>query len=580
MTAQKTWIFRPIDERYVATVRQKFGVSDFLARFLSARAIPLEDVPSFLNPKIRDLLPDPSRLLDMSKAATRTAQALKNGEAITIYGDYDVDGATSVALLLRYFEALGYPATFYIPDRLSEGYGVNVAAVEELASKGTNLLIMVDCGTGSVTEIERAQALGMDTLVLDHHIAGSKLPPATAIVNAFRLDQPPVPFIQDLCSAGLVFLFLVELQRQLRTVDPEKALAAPNLMDFCDFVALGTVCDVMPLRGLNRAFVQRGLEVLARRTNCGLRALMDAAAITDHPSAHHLGFVLGPRINAGGRIGTSRLGTELLTTADDLRAKELSITLNHLNAERQALERQTVDEALQQIEAKGLGHHPVLLVGADTWHPGVIGIAASRLKEAFARPVFIAAFQEDEAKGSARSVEGLDVGTLIHTALQKGILKGGGGHAMAGGFTVERAKFEAFRTFLNDQAGAFMAAYKPELKIDAELSLGGATVDLLKELDRLEPFGAGNARPYFCFRHVRIRSARAVGAGHVQCVLEDGRGGSLRAIAFRCQETPLGDLLSAPDRRPLSVVGTLDRNIWQGQTRLQLILEDACEGNG
>lgn len=572
---QKEWIFRPIEERYVATIRQKFGLNDFLARFLAARAIPLEDVPAFLSPKIRDLLPDPSRLLDLSKAAVRTAQALKKGENVTIYGDYDVDGATSVAQLLRYFEALGQPADFYVPDRLSEGYGVNLSAVETIAKRGTTLLIMVDCGTGSVAEVERAQALGMDTIVLDHHVAGPRLPPAIAVVNAFRLDQPSVPHIQDLCSAGLVFLFLVELQRQLRTLWPEKSKEAPNLIEFCDFVALGTVCDVMPLLGLNRAFVQRGLEVLAQRNNCGLRALMDVASVADRPTAYHLGFVLGPRMNAGGRVGTSRLGTELLTTSDDLRAKELAQLLDRLNAERQELERQTIDEATRQIETQRLADQPVLLVGAENWHPGVIGIAASRLKESFARPVFVAAFQGDEAKGSARSVEGFDIGTLIHQALQKGLLKGGGGHAMAGGFTIEKAKFEAFRSFLNDQAHEFMTSYRPALTIDGELSLRGATVELLQELVLLEPFGTGNPRPYFCFRHVRVRSSRPVGQGHLQCILEDGHGGSLRAIAFRCQETQLGTLLSIYDHRPISVVGTLNLNTWQNRVNVQMVIEDA-----
>lgn len=575
---RRKWVFRAIDERYVATIRQKFGLSDVLARFVSARNIPLENVPSFLNPRIRDLLPDPSGLLDLSKAATRTVQALKKGEAITIYGDYDVDGATSVAQLFRYFEALNQPADFYIPDRLSEGYGVNEAAVKTLAQKGTKLLIMVDCGTGSVAEIEQAQTLGMDTIVLDHHVIGPKLPPATAIVNAFRLDQPQVPFIQDLCSAGLVFLFLVELQRQLRTLWPEKKAEMPNLMEFCDFVALGTVCDVMPLQGLNRAFVKRGLEVLAQRNNRGLRALMDAASVKDRPSAYHLGFVLGPRMNAGGRVGTARLGTELLTTSDDLRAQELARDLNRFNAERQTFERRTVHEAVNQIEAKGLADHPVLLVGSDTWHPGVIGIAASRLKESFARPVFVAAFQGNEAKGSARSVEGFDIGTLIHAALQKGILKGGGGHAMAGGFTVERTHFETFRSFLNDQARTFMASYQPTLTIDAELSLRGATLNLLQELESLEPFGAGNPQPYFCFRRVMVRLARPVGEGHLQCILEEDRGSSLRAIAFRCQGTPLGRLLSCCDRRPISVVGTLGKNTWQNRSSVQMIIEDACEG--
>lgn len=578
MSATKTWIFAPLDERYVAAARQKYGLSDLLARLLSARHIPLEAIPSFLDPKIRDLLPLPSQLLDMTAAAQRTALALKRRERITIYGDYDVDGATSTSLLLLYFEALGLPVDFYIPDRLSEGYGVNLSAVETLAQKGTQLLIMVDCGTLSLTEIARAQELGVDTIVLDHHIAGPQLPSATAVVNAFRLDQPPVPFSQTLCAAGLVFLFLVELQRHLRQPENASALpcaSLPNLMTLCDLVALGTVCDVMPLQGLNRAFVRRGLELLAQRRNLGLRALTDVAAITDLPKAYHLGFALGPRINAGGRVGSSSLGVQLLTTHDPLQAKALAHQLNALNLERQNLERQTLDEAHSQIAAQSLGDHPVLLVGADTWHPGVIGIAASRLKETYARPAFVAAFQGDEAKGSARSVEGLDLGQLIQAAVQKGFLKGGGGHAMAGGFTVSRDRFEDFRAFLNAQAAPFMATYTPSLFIDAELSLGAATLDLLRELEALEPFGTGNPKPRFCFHRVSPAFTRTVGENHIQCRLEDAHGSRLAAIAFRAQNTPLGALLSDPSRPLLSVVGTLNANTWNGRTSVQLILEDA-----
>lgn len=568
----KKWLFQKPDERYILLARQKYSISDILARVLRARNIALDDIPFFLNAKIRDLLPDPSLLLDMKIAVQRTFKAIQNHEKITIYGDYDVDGATSVSLLFRYFDLLGISTEYYIPDRLSEGYGVNKEAIEKIAYGGTKLVFMVDCGTTSVTEVDRARELGMDVIIFDHHVLGGELPQATAVVNAYRLDQPFVPYVKDLCSAGITFLFLVELQRYLYEKGRIKEKNRPNLINFCDFVALGTVCDVMPLQGLNRAFVKRGLEFIQKRRNFGLRALIDVSKSYDRISSYHLGFVLGPRINAGGRVGTSLLGTQLLTTQDELKAQEIAQTLHDLNTERQFLEKKTLEEAIQQIEKQSLLNFPVILVGADSWHPGVIGIVASRLKDLYNRPCFVASFHQNYAKGSARSVEGLDLGNLIHQAVRQHILESGGGHAMAGGFTVSQERFKDFYDFLNDCTSEFMISYYPILKIDAELSINGATLDLVSELEALEPFGTGNPKPRFCFHHVYSVFNREVGASHFQCQLSDEQGNIIKAIAFRSKGTKIGQALE--DKKIMSVVGTLNKNEWMNKESVQFIIED------
>ncbi|GHS91452.1 single-stranded-DNA-specific exonuclease RecJ [Alphaproteobacteria bacterium] len=571
----KQWIFKSADELKILALQQKFGLSDSLARILAGRHVSLEAIPSFLTPKIQDLMPDPSRLLDIDTAVQRVQKAIHNAEKIVVYGDYDVDGATSVALLVRYFRALGVPVETYIPDRLAEGYGVNLAALETLHKKGAQLVLMVDCGTTAVAEIEAARAWGLDAIILDHHAAGVALPPAVAVINPHRVDQPPVLHTPQLCAAGVVFLFLVALQRALKKAHFfSQENPPPDLIDYCDFVALGTVCDVMPLQGLNRAFVRRGLILMSKRQNLGLAALMKVAGIQSAVSAYHLGFALGPRINADGRIGSSQLGLQLLTEQDDLAAKDLAEQLHELNDKRQKMEKKLLEEALQQIEQNQLQKRPVLLVGAEEWHPGLVGIAASRLKDQFQKPCFVASFDGAWAKGSARSLEGLDLGVLIHEAVSVGILEKGGGHALAGGFTLARAQWDAFYEFLTQKTQKFMETFQPVLEIDAELSLSGATLDLLRDLSQLEPFGTGNPLPRFCFHRARPAFVRPIGSGHLQCTLEDEAGNTLAAVAFRCQNTKMGEALLKKDY--LSLVGHLQINEWRDQKSPQFIIEDGA----
>jgi single-stranded-DNA-specific exonuclease len=562
----KKWIFPKLDERKALAIQQQFSVSDTIARILSSRNILLDDISAFLNPKIKDLLPNPSTLLDMDIGIKRIVSAIINHEKIVVYGDYDVDGATSVALLYRYFEELGIVLEYYIPDRLSEGYGVNKNAIQKICETGASLIVMVDCGTTSITEVEIAKSLGVDSIILDHHVANVELPKAAAVINPHRIDQNSVPYIEHLCAAGVVFLFLVGLQRELKKINFFSG-NVPNLLKYCDFVALGTICDIMPIHGLNRAFVKVGLEVI--RQNNGLRELINVACIKEKISATHIGFAIGPRINAGGRVGSSLYGTQLLTTHDTIEAKELAIKLNKLNEERQCLELKIFEEAVSQIESSQLYEHSTILVGNSYWHAGIVGIVASRLKERYNRPCFVASIDATGlASGSARSVDGIDVGQLIHKAVKEGILIGGGGHSMAGGFSVLQERLTDFSKFLDFHTFEFMKHYQPTLTIDIEISF--PSVDLVFELQKLEPFGVGNPIPRFCFNRMQPIVVNKVGANHLQCVLINESMKKLNAIAFRSYGTKLGNALI--EKKVMSVVGTLKENQYNGG--IQLIIED------
>jgi single-stranded-DNA-specific exonuclease len=577
----KQWDLLQYDERDVLAIQQQYGVSDVVARILSARHITASNVSEFLTPRLKNLLPNPSLLRGMVEAVERVIRAIKSikaselesaKEKITIYGDYDVDGATSVSLLVKYFDQLGVHVDYYIPDRLSEGYGVHMDSVRKIKDQGTTLVIMVDCGTTSVNEIELANSIGMDSIVLDHHTANVEMPKAIAVVNPHRVDQPCIPYTQDLCAAGVVFLFLVALQRRLKEnkfFENQEITTPPNLLEYCNLVALGTVCDVMPVLGLNRAFVRHGLKLM--RNNVGIRALIDVACIKDKVSAGHLGFALGPRINASGRIGSSSLGTQLLTTRDEIVAKEIALELNSLNEERQRMEKRMLQESLDEIEARELAKNPTILVGQPSWHAGLIGILASRLKDRYNRPSFVVSIDGDICKGSARSISGINVGELIHKAVRLELLLGGGGHSMAGGFSLQQQKFEEFYAFLNEETADFIEAYVPMLQIDAEILC--PTVDLLDELERLEPFGVGNPAPKLCIRRVMPTFAKPLSSGHLQCIFKNENGDTLRAIAFRAVGTKLGDALSS--RKMMSIVVIIKEDSFHPGS-VQMIIEDAA----
>lgn len=580
----KRWMLRTADERQVTYLCQRFELPEPVARLLVSRGIDDETVPTFLNPSIKGTLPDPFHLKDMDKAIARLQRALETQEKIAVFGDYDVDGATSSALLKRYFAQLGVPVTVYIPDRILEGYGPNTQALETLRQQGHTLVITVDCGTTAFEPFARAADIGLDVIVLDHHSAEPTLPAVTALVNPNRLDQEEST-VRHCAAVGIVFLTLVALQKNLRESGYFQGKPAPDLLSYLDLVATGTVCDVVPLMGLNRAFVKQGLKVFANRHNQGLTALADVAGIDSYPSAYQLGFLIGPRINAGGRVGTSGLGAELLSCEDPQRCQVIAHQLNAYNEERKAVEAAVLHEATAQataILAQG-EDVPILILASRDWHPGVIGIVAGRLKDQFNKPTMVIAVDEQGVgKGSARSVVGLDIGHLIHGAKQAGHLVAGGGHAMAGGLTIEMTSLEAFRTFCRERIERAMAKdgldLTPSLKIDARLAAGGASLSLLERFEQLAPYGQGNPTPRFLFDELSLVKADIVGANHIRCIFTDfAKSGQLSGISFKSVGTPLGDLLLNARGKWFSAVGTLKLDEWNGRRRVQFMLEDLVQ---
>ncbi|MDJ0686024.1 MAG: single-stranded-DNA-specific exonuclease RecJ [Alphaproteobacteria bacterium] len=572
----KRWEARSTDDRLGLALAQRFDLAEIVGRVLAGRGVGLEAAEAFLNPSLRSQMPDPSHLRDMDRAVTRLVTALKRGEQVAVFGDYDVDGATSSALLARYFETLGAPLRVYIPDRIKEGYGPNLSALRKLRDQGVDVVVTVDCGVTSFDALSGAKAAGLDVLVVDHHAAEPNLPDAVAVVNPNRLDDPSPH--GALAAVGVTFLLLVALNRRLRAEGLFADRPEPDLRGLLDLVALGTVADVVPLVGLNRVFVTQGLKVMAGRGNFGLAALADVAGVDQAPGAYHLGYQLGPRVNAGGRVGEPDLGVRLLSGNDPNEAMRIARDLDRYNQERKALEAACLDEAVRQVEASEPSEHLIYAAGAD-WHPGVIGIVASRLKELYNRPACVVALTEGVGKGSGRSVAGVDLGAAVIAARQEGLLLNGGGHKMAAGFTVAEAGQADFIAFLEGRIAAQMdgAPITPRLGLDGALSVAGATLDLIDQLERLAPFGAGNAQPRFVLTEARIDHADVVGRDHVRCRLGGGGAGGLKSIAFRAADQELGAfLLSKRGGGPAHIAGRLQVDRWQGREQPQLIIDDAA----
>ena len=556
-------------ERLSEAMAQQTGLPLPLARLLAARGVAPEEAGRFLDPQIRDLLPDPRGLRDMERAARRFLDAVRARQRIAVFADYDVDGGASAALLLTWLRDMGLPATLYIPDRIDEGYGPNAPAMAGLAAEH-DLIICVDCGTLSHDAIAAAE--GADVLVLDHHLGGETLPPALAVVNPNRQDESGD--LGHLCAAAVVFLMLVEANRQMR----EAGAAGPDLMAMLDLVALATVADVAPLVGVNRALVRQGLKIMARRERIGLAALADVARLDRAPTAYHLGYVLGPRVNAGGRIGAPDLGARLLATADPHEAAALAERLEVLNAERREIENRVRDAALQQAEERGLDA-PLVWAAGEGWHPGVVGIVAARLKEATHRPAIVIGLDGGIGKGSGRSVEGVDLGAAIQRLAGEGLLLKGGGHRMAAGLTVEGDRIEPAMTRLADllaRQGAGAAGPR-DLRIDTLLMPRAATPELLERIEAAGPFGQAAPAPRFAFAGMAITQCRRVGENHLKIGLSDGSGPALDGIAFGAFDGPLGPRLTEHGGRRFHLAGRLELNHWQGRTRVQLRLEDAAE---
>lgn len=581
----RRWAARLADERTALAIGQRHGLPDAICRLLAARNIELDAVPDFLDPTLRKFLPDPSHLKDMDAAVARLVQAVRHGERIVVFGDYDVDGATSSALLLRFFRAVGGDIGVYIPDRRKEGYGPNAAALLKLKEEGAAVVVTVDCGITAFEPLAEARRAGLDLIVIDHHMAEIALPEAVAVVDPNRVDDDSPH--KQLAAVGVAFLLAVGINRALREAGwYGAARPEPDLRQWLDLVALGTVCDVVPLVGVNRALVRQGLQVMAQRRNAGLAALADVARLKEPPGAYHLGFLLGPRVNAGGRVGQADLGARLLSSDDAHEVGALAIRLDEFNAERRAIEREVLDQAIARIEGlygpERRGLPAALVVESEGWHVGVIGIVASRLVERYGRPAFVIGMDGELGKGSGRSVRGVDLGAAVIAARQAGLLVNGGGHAMAAGLTVARTSLPDLIHFLDariaPQLGAAPAVR--ELGIDAALAPAAATQELVDMIERAGPFGAGNALPRFALTGVRVSYAQPVGEGHVRCTLVGAQRGRVEAIAFRAGQTALGPALLDSARPVLHVAGALGIDRFGGRESVRLQIDDAAPAAG
>ncbi len=570
-----------LDERGASralAIAQRHEIPELLARVLAGRNVEADAVDAFLDPTIKRAMPDPNVLTAMPEAAARIAEAITRGESIAIFGDYDVDGATSAAVLARFLRHGGVEPIIHIPDRLFEGYGPNVEAVRALAERGATLLVTVDCGTTSIEPLSEAKALGMDVVVIDHHLADEALPPATAIVNPNRRDD--LSGLGYLAAVGLVFMTVVAVNRELRARGFwTEARPEPDLLSFLDDVALGTIADVVPLIGLNRAFVAKGLLVLRRREQPGLVSLMDVARLSGPPEAWHLGFLLGPRINAGGRIGRADLGVRLLLEADPIEAAKIAAELDRLNRERQAIEQETLAQAeAEAMAALGIEETgAVVITAAEGWHPGVVGLVAARLKEKFGRPAFAIAIEPGGiGTGSGRSISGVDIGRAVRRAVAEGLLVKGGGHAMAAGVTLRKGALAQLRAFLEAALSADVATARRSsgLMIDGAVSAAGANVDLVAMIERAGPFGSGNPEPVIALPAHTVTYAEEVGQAHMRVRFKSGAGAAVNAIAFRAAGQKLGTALLDSRGRQVHAAGSFAIDRWQGEERVQFRLTD------
>ncbi|VAW20002.1 Single-stranded-DNA-specific exonuclease RecJ [hydrothermal vent metagenome] len=568
-----------LGQRTATMISQTSAISEIVARILAGRAVEPDQAQAFLAPAIRDLMPDPSVMTDMDKFARRLAKAIKNKEKIALFGDYDVDGASSTALMVRYLNGFGLEPLWHIPDRVFEGYGPNITAIDKLIDQGATLLITLDCGTTSFEPVAHAKSRNCDVLVLDHHLGPEEMPVADALVNPNRPDD--ISGLGYLCAAGVAFMALVATNRLLRL---EGQGGLPDLMSLLDLVALATICDVVPLKGLNRAFVVRGIEAMRLRQNPGLSSLALAAKLGGPLTPYHLGFMLGPRINAGGRIGDAGLGARLLSTSSQSEADEIAARLDELNFERQEIQAKAVEEAVAvaDMEIGGAQGPSVLVLASEHWHPGIVGLVAARLRERFNRPAFAIAMRPNgEGSGSGRSMAGVDIGAAVIAALNEGLIIKGGGHAMAAGITLKQSQIAGFRAHLNqvlDDAVA-KARQKTFLNIDAAITARTANVDFVNEINKVGPFGIGNSTPVFALAVHKIKYADIVGkGGHVRCTLASGDGAFIKAIAFGAADSEMGQaLLHGEKDKPYHFCGTLSVDHWQGRQRVQMRLIDIAD---
>lgn len=579
------WELLQQDCNLVAKLSQELGIDEILARIILNRGIKdTEEARLFFEPKLRHLMPNPFLLKDMDKAVERIIKAIRNKEKILIYADYDVDGATSAAVMLRFLKFFDIDASVYIPCRLKEGYGPNKRAFKSIKDQKIDLTITVDCGTVSFEPLKYAKELGLDVIVIDHHLSTTKLPDAIAVVNPNRFDEEFS--VKEIAAVGVTFLVITAIRNALKKQNwfSENNKKEPDLIQLLDLVALGTVCDVMPLNGINRVFVSHGLKLMAKRKNAGIAALSNLTKIDTKPKSYHLGYVIGPRINAGGRVGQGGLGATLLSTESEEKAHDIAFQLEKLNQERKALEAFAFEEAIEQIERKNMQENSIIIATGEDWHIGILGILASKVKEKYNRPAAVISIHNGLGKGSARSIPGLDLGGAITSAKEMGFLIDGGGHAMAGGFTVEKNKINEFYTFLLDRLDNYHdldACFKKakELKIDALLSVNAVAKTLLNNINKAAPFGNGNLQPRFALCDVKVIRAQIVGQIHVMIIVKDNSGeyfnNTLKCILYRGAENKIGQFLLKNIGRMLNIAGFLQQNELDDR-KIDFVIEDVA----
>ena len=569
------WKLAEINERDAELMCQHQQISFNIAKLLLLRNISEPQIPLFLSPKLSTLMPNPSILKDMDKAANRIADAIISHQKIAILGDYDVDGATSTSVMRLFLTYCGIETAVHIPER-EEGYGPSEQAFQEFTDFGADLVITVDCGT-SAFEILDEKAKDFDIIVLDHHEAETRLPKVYAVVNPKRLDQDDErPDLGYMAAVGVVFMTIVAINRNLRQRGfYTSELPEPNLMQWLDLVALGTVCDVVTLIGLNRAFVTQGLKIIAERKNLGLKTLMDVAGVTEKPDTYHLGFVLGPRINACGRVGKAYVGSRLLCSTNPIETQHLAEEMNNYNQERKDIESYVLEQAIEILEGSPQ-EYPMAFVASKGWHQGVIGIVAGKLKERYNLPSFVMSIEEDEVKGSARSIDGVDLGALIIAAKEKGVITKGGGHTMAAGFSLTEEQIPAFKEFAGEYVSRSLHGSNPYpvLNIDLSLSLTAANKEFCSELEKLKPFGTGNNEPVLLIRSVYFKKAYIIGSGHIKCELTMLSGEHISAIAFKAADTTMGKEILSGTQNCYDVAGNLRFNRWNNSVTLQFTILD------
>jgi len=570
----KNWTLKKFDQEEIVYLKENFSLDEITAKLLVLRNIKKEDINSFLNPSIKNFLPNPNSLLDMEKSSLRTLEAIKNKEKIGVFGDYDVDGATSTALLGRYFDELKLVYEIYIPDRKTEGYGPSIKGFKELIEKNVKVIFTVDCGTLSFEAIDYAKNKNIDVIVLDHHQSEINLPKAYSVVNPNRLDDRSN--LQYLCAAGVSFMFLVSINRQLRSIDwfKKNSIDEPNLINYLDLVSLGTVCDVVPLVGLNRAIVKQGLKVLKAKKNLGLKTLLDICKIETKPSIYHLGYILGPRINAGGRVGKCSHGANLLLNSNPKEVFKLATELDQYNKERRMLEKNLIEKILIDSEIKL--KDPVLILQGKNWHEGVIGIVAARLKDKFNKPAIIISINGEIGKASARSIVGFDIGSAIIAATQEKILLKGGGHKMAGGFSINISNIEKFKQFIFRKfknINEDLTQEKP-LLVDSKIAPSAINLEFYDKVNILSPFGSGNPEPKFIVENLKPVNSKIVGEKHIKSVLIGPEGTNIKTIAFNATDNELGAYLLRKKNNKFNIAGKLSLNEWKGQKNVEFIIDD------